>query len=140
MEAWWRALPLSLETFGRFLTTLAYGGTLVILFQRPFWRKWLFPLGAMGRMALTVYIGQTLVYSTMFYGYGLGWGLRAGNLTLLALALAMYLTEVLVCNLWLRHFRYGPLEWIWRGLTYLQVPALLRPAHSARGEQWGSGS
>lgn len=123
----WEVLPLSLTTFGRFATTLTYAGLLVLLFQRPFWRRWLSPLGAMGRMALTVYIGQTLIYSTMFYGYGLGWGIKAGNLALLALAIAMYLSEVIACNLWLRYFRYGPLEWIWRGLTYLQLPAMRRP-------------
>jgi uncharacterized protein len=120
-----RALPLLLTTFGRLATTVAYGGGVILLFQHPVVRKWLSPLGAMGRMALTVYLGQTLVYSTMFYGYGFGWGIQAGHLALLALATAIYLEEVLLCNAWLRHFRYGPFEWLWRALTYLQVPPLL---------------
>jgi uncharacterized protein len=121
----WEATPLFLATVGRFATTIAYGGAIILLFHRPLGRRWLSPLAAMGRLALTVYIGQTLVYSTLFHGYGLGWGIEAGHLALLALAMAIYLTEVFVCNLWLRFFRYGPLEWLWRGLTYLRFPPLL---------------
>jgi uncharacterized protein len=128
-EGLWNMLPGVLKATGTLATTLAYGGAIILLFQRPFWQRWLAPLGAMGRMALTVYLGQTLVYSTMFYGYGLGWGIEAGHLALLALAVAIYLTEVFLCNAWLRLLRYGPFEWVWRGLTYLRFPQLrARPA------------
>ena len=85
-------------------------------------------LAPFGRMALTNYLTHSLVFSTVFYGYGFGlFGID--RITQLGCVLAMVLVQVPLCHLWLRHFRYGPMEWLWRAITYWQLPAMrLTPA------------
>lgn len=78
-------------------------------------------LAAPGRMALTNYIGQTLIGILLFYGIGFGLGTSFGLVTIELTALIVFLLQVLLSDLWLRHFRFGPLEWIWRVLTYGKV-------------------
>ena len=71
-----------------------------------------------GKMALTCYIAQSAIAIMLFYGVGLGWGMRLPLPGVILVAIGVYLFEVLCCYLWLNHFAYGPLEWIWRMLTY----------------------
>ena len=75
-------------------------------------------IAAPGRMALSCYIGQSLIGILLFYGVGLGLGTTFGLIHAELVALAAFLVEVVLCRLWLLRFRFGPLEWIWRMLTY----------------------
>ncbi len=77
--------------------------------------KW---LAAPGRMALTNYIGQSVIGMSLFYGIGLGWGSKVGLLQTEVIVLVVFLFQVLFSRLWLSGFKFGPLEWIWRMLTY----------------------
>ena len=83
-------------------------------------------LAAPGRMALTNYLAQTLVGLTVFYGVGFGqagdWSIQA----LLAFAFAVYVAQGTLSHFWLRHFNYGPAEWLWRSLTYGTIPRMRR--------------
>lgn len=88
-------------------------------------------LAAPGRMALTNYIGQSVIGMFIFYGIGLGWGARVGLVQTEAVALAVYLLQMLVSHWWLAAFRFGPLEWIWRMLTYGRRFALRKSAAEA---------
>ena len=72
-------------------------------------------------MALTNYIGQSLVGIFLFYGIGLGLGASFGLVTIELMALVVFLLQVLFSDLWLRYFRFGPLEWLWRVLTYGKI-------------------
>ena len=83
---------------------------------------------APGRMALSCYIGQTLVGIALFYGLGLRLGTSLGLAAIEAVALAVFAAEALLCRLWLRRFRFGPLEWVWRMLTYGRWLSPLRGA------------
>lgn len=71
-----------------------------------------------GRMALTCYISQSLLGILLFYGIGLGLGTSFGLVTVEATALLVFALQVLLCRWWLHSFRFGPLEWLWRVLTY----------------------
>jgi len=71
-----------------------------------------------GRMALTNYVGQSVVCSLLFYGTGLGLGGRVGPTVYLPIGIAVYAAQVAASRAWLTRFRYGPLEWLWRVLTY----------------------
>ena len=71
-----------------------------------------------GRMALTCYISQSLIGILLFYGIGLGLGTSFGLVTVEATALLVFALQVLLCRWWLHSFRFGPLEWLWRVLTY----------------------
>lgn len=77
-------------------------------------------LAAPGRMALSNYISQSLVGVLLFYGLGLGLGCSFGLVYVELTALAVFVLQIVICKWWLRHFRFGPLEWVWRMLTYGQ--------------------
>jgi uncharacterized protein len=77
-------------------------------------------LAPVGRMALTNYLMQTVICVFIFYGYGFGMFGRFGALTDTLIALAIFLFQILMSSLWLKYFNYGPVEWIWRQLTYRQ--------------------
>nr|MCU0750620.1 DUF418 domain-containing protein [Akkermansiaceae bacterium] len=75
-------------------------------------------LAASGRMALTNYLLQSLIGTTVFYGYGLGLAGQMGRLGTMATALLVFAAQAYLSLLWLKRFRYGPMEWLWRSLTY----------------------
>jgi uncharacterized protein len=109
--------------------SLAYMAALTLLIERAHWRARLAPLAAVGRTALSNYLLQSLICTTIFYGYGLGWFGRVGPAAGGALAIAIYALQVPLSVWWLRHFRFGPVEWLWRSLTYLRVqPMRIRVA------------
>jgi uncharacterized protein len=83
---------------------------------------WLAPVG---RMALTNYLMQTVICVFIFYGYGLGQFGRFGATKATLIALAIFLFQIFVSALWLKYFAYGPMEWIWRQLTYRRRLSLL---------------
>lgn len=74
-----------------------------------------------GQMALTNYLSQSLVLTFLSYGWGLGLALRLNGFQVLAICLILYPTQVVLSSLWLCNFRYGPLEWVWRCITYWKV-------------------
>ena len=69
-------------------------------------------------MAFTNYVAQSIIFGWIFYGYGLGLFGRLGITPALAIGLIVYAAQVRFSTWWLRHYRYGPLEWLWRSLMY----------------------
>lgn len=103
---------------GRLPVALGHVGLIGLLCH---WGKapWLTgPLAATGRLALTHYISQTVIAILIFYGFGLGLFGALERWELLILWLVVALFQMGVSVLWLRHFEYGPLEWIWRSLIH----------------------
>lgn len=100
------------------LQSLGYVSAIVLLWQRPTGRRILAPLAAPGRMALSNYLGQTLICTTLFYGYGFGLFGQLGAAAGIALTIVIFALQVVLSNLWLKRFRFGPMEWLWRTLTY----------------------
>jgi len=88
-------------------------------------------LAPFGRMALTNYLCQSLAMSAIFFGYGLGyWG--TGRAVQVLVALALCGVQIACSHWWLARFRYGPAEWLWRAITYLQMPPMRIAAAHAR--------
>ena len=79
------------------------------------------PLAAVGQMALTNYLLQSLICTTLFYGYGLGWFARLDRASLWAVVIGVWALQLMISPLWLARFRYGPAEWLWRSLTYWKL-------------------
>jgi uncharacterized protein len=77
-------------------------------------------LAAVGRMAFTNYLVHTLICTTLFYGHGFGLYHRVDRGGQVAVVLAIWLLQLWYSPLWLARFRFGPLEWLWRSLTYGQ--------------------
>ena len=122
---------------GNLPACLGYVGLVVtMLHSRGAWSR-IRVLAPVGRMALTNYLMQSLICMCFFYGFGLGhWGLpRAQQVLFVA---GVYAAQIAFSHWWLARFRYGPMEWLWRGFTYRQVPPLRitgTPAATLRSDQ-----
>jgi uncharacterized protein len=84
-------------------------------------------LAAVGRMAFSNYIFHTIVCTTLFYGHGFGLFGKVERSGQFAIVLIIWAFQLMVSPIWLRHFYFGPLEWLWRSLTYWQVEPSRRP-------------
>ena len=121
-HALWTRLAFALvHEIGLLALTLAYVAIVVLLMQRPTWRRLLRILAPVGRMPLTTYFSQSLICTFIFYGWGLGWAGSVGTAGCLGLALAIFTVQIPICHLWLRVYRFGPLEWVWRSAVYLKL-------------------
>lgn len=112
---------LAVEQLGLLALTLVYVAIVVLLMQRPTWRRILRVLAPAGRMPLTIYFSQSLICTFIFYGWGLGWAGSVGTAGCLGLALAIFSVQTAIAHLWLGYFRFGPLEWLWRSAVYLKL-------------------
>lgn len=101
-----------------------YVSTILILFTKERWRNQLMHLYAVGRMGLTTYLTQSLFGTVLFFSFGLGLLGEMGSLACTLIALVIYILQIELSKRWLAHFRYGPVEWFWRSLTYLKVQPL----------------
>jgi uncharacterized protein len=91
------------------------------------------PLRYAGRMALTNYLCASIIGTWFFSGYGLDyWGQvsRAGQVLFVAVVFSL---QLLFSRLWLSKFRYGPMEWLWRAITYWQLPPMRRESAATAG-------
>lgn len=112
------------EQVGLVSLTAAYVGIVVLLMQRATWRRLLMLVAPAGRMPLTTYLSQSVISTFLYYGWGLGWAGKVRSARCVALALAIFTLQVIGCHLWLRRFRFGPAEWVWRALVYLRRPPM----------------
>jgi uncharacterized protein len=82
-------------------------------------------------MAFSNYILETLICTTIFYGHGLGLYARLDRVELAVIMLAVWVVILLVSQVWMRNFYHGPLEWLWRSLTYTERQRFRRPIAEA---------
>jgi uncharacterized protein len=101
-----------------------YASGLALLFLHDDWRKWLMPFAAVGRTALTNYLMQSVICTLFFYHYTTGLYGRIGPAWGWVATIILYSAQVVISNWWLLHYRFGPMEWLWRGMTYGKFPAL----------------
>ncbi|WP_082363334.1 DUF418 domain-containing protein [Chondromyces crocatus] len=97
---------------------LAYGAGVLLLLQRPGWGARFSWVTAAGRMALSCYLLQSLLCGIIFYGYGFGLYGHLGPAAGLLVVFGIYAVELALSRWWLSRYRFGPLEWLWRTLTY----------------------
>lgn len=106
-----------LSIFGPVLSC-AYIAGLVLLMHRWPLADFFALIASVGRMALTNYLAQSLIATTIFYGYGFGLGGNVGRMGTIGIALLIFAGQILFSVCWLKFYRYGPMEWLWRSLTY----------------------
>ncbi len=92
-------------------------GGFIVLYLHPGWRRWLEHFAPLGRMSLTGYVAQALFFVPLFYNYGLGLYRHLGQFYSELIGVAFIMGHLWAARLWLRHFHYGPLEWLWRAAT-----------------------
>jgi len=112
-----------LHMLGNLPACLGYIGLVVVLLHSAGPASRVRVLAPLGRMALTNYLMQSVICGFYFYGYGLGhWGMgRAQQVIFVAI---VYGLQIVFSHWWLARFRYGPMEWFWRGFTYRQMPPM----------------
>lgn len=116
----------TLAVTGQILLALAYINTLTILYKKDVFKKILYPLTFVGRMSFSNYIMHTLFGYLIFYPFFGNLFGRLSLLEILSVALVLYIIQIFVSWLWLKYFRFGPLEWIWRCLTYKKLFPIMR--------------
>lgn len=115
---------------------LALGFAAIVLYMVEFTpvRTFLRAFTAIGRMAFTNYIAQSVLFSLIFFGYGLGQfgSLRAAPV--FGMGAGVYIAQLYLSKYWLRRYRFGPIEWLWRTLMYGKRQAMKRPRQAEVGE------
>lgn len=106
--------------FGVPALALFFIALVATLWQKSAWQRLFAFLAPVGRMALTNYLLQTVICVIIFYGFGFGQFGKVGALGSTLIALGIFAAQIFLSALWLKYFAYGPMEWIWRQLTYRQ--------------------
>lgn len=109
---------------GRIAMTLGHIGLFGLLVKAGAIKRGLKYLAPVGRMALTNYVGQSVISAFIFYGFGLGYFAMLERYQLTWVYLAVIAFQIVASNLWLKQFRMGPLEWLWRSLIYGEAQPL----------------
>jgi uncharacterized protein len=114
--------------FASILVSFGWLGLVMLACQSAWWLARLRPLAAVGRMAFSNYILHTLICTTIFYGFGFGLFGKVARTGQIELVLAIWILQLMLSPVWLSKFQYGPLEWLWRSLTYGKRQPLFRSA------------
>ena len=120
-DNWATMAGLTAFDIGNAAMTFLWIVVVVLLYGKVNSKNWLSKLAPYGRMALTNYVLQSIIGTGLLYGWGLG---LIGELRVLytfGLSLLLIVIQVWLSKIWLQHFTYGPLEWVWRSLTFFKV-------------------
>jgi uncharacterized protein len=137
MMGWSQTDPLvaglgAVQELGTVLLALGYAGALArVAYAGPLALAAF--LGQTGRMAFTIYLSMSVLMTGLFYWWGFGLFDTVGHAGRFAIAVVTWLALSVAAQLWMRAFVMGPLEWIWRTLSYLRIPPLRRVAGESSG-------
>ena len=106
--------------------SLGWVGVVTLLYMRGPLASLMARLAAVGRMALSNYLLQTIICTTIFYGHGLGYFGYVSRVGQIYIVVLIWVGLLLVSPWWLDRFRYGPFEWLWRSLTYWSLLPIRR--------------
>lgn len=120
----WTDLAEIMRSPTALILACGYCAGIVVALQRPWGRRLFGPFGAVGRMALTNYLAQGFIYAFILFGVGPGLGLagRIGSFHVVLICVAFFAFQIAFSHWWLSRFRFGPMEWLWRALTYGERP------------------
>lgn len=118
---WWSMFALTAyDNFNLFFTILLASG-FILLFSNQRLQPILNLFSPYGRMALTNYVTQSMIGSFIFFNWGLGNVGKLRNIETLCIAILILAIQLIISHYWLKKFKFGPLEWLWRSLTYLKI-------------------
>ena len=106
---------------GQLVMSAGYFGLIMYLLSDEKWRKRFAMFAPMGRMALTNYIMHSVILSTIFYGYAGGYFGGISRAPQMLIVLAIIIFQLQFSRWWLNHYAFGPLEWLWRCLSYKKL-------------------
>ncbi|WP_339228808.1 DUF418 domain-containing protein [Oceanobacillus sp. FSL K6-2867] len=106
------------DNVGGTFSAIFYIVSITFIAQRKIGQRIIQPFAAVGRMALTNYLMQSMICFILFYGIGFGLYGSIRPLAGVGMVLVIFTGQIFLSNWWLRRFRFGPFEWLWRSLTY----------------------
>lgn len=101
--------------------SLFYITVIVLLIQFDRWKKLLKVFSAVGKTSISNYLFQSLICTIIFYNYGFGFYGKVGPALGIVLTLMIITLQIVISNWWIKHFNFGPIEWLWRSATYGKV-------------------
>lgn len=119
-DAWWT------YHLGRLCVAMGHIGLVMLLVRSGVLRGLMRRMAAVGQMALTNYLSQTVLCNLVFLGIGFGLFGQMGRASLYLVVLGVWIVQLLWSAWWLARFRFGPVEWLWRALTYGRAPSMRR--------------
>jgi uncharacterized protein len=122
----WTVGGFLLDIFNLTLAVIYVAG-IMLLFNKSNWHRRLMHFYSVGRMGLTTYLVQTLCGVLLFFGFGVGLLGEVGVLVTVGIGILIFIGQIYFSKWWLTRYRYGPVEWLWRSLTYLKVQAFKNP-------------
>ena len=126
--AHWPIVGTAVRLIAAPVLATGYLCAIIVALHNPLGRQLFAPFRHVGRMALTNYVGQSLIIGFVVFGVGPGLDLagRIGWAASWAIVVVAFVLQLLLSKAWLATFNFGPLEYLWRGLTYSSWPAMLR--------------
>lgn len=122
----YRTTPFQLYDIRRVLLALGHASLLLLVYRSAV-APWLMKsLTAVGQMAFTNYLMQSIICTLFFYGYGLGYYGKLAYHQLYYVVAAVWVFQLILSPIWLSYFRFGPFEWLWRSLTYWKPQPMRR--------------
>jgi len=121
LDSWYAMVGLSALDIANAAQTFLWIAVFVLLYKKAKPEKWLSKLAPYGRLALTNYVLQSIIGTFLLYGWGLGLLGELRQAYTLLLALVLIALQMWLSKLWLQYFKYGPLEWLWRSLTFFKI-------------------
>jgi uncharacterized protein len=112
--------------FGSIFVAFGYIGLIALWSKSDFLTDLKRRLAAVGRMAFTNYIMQSIICTIIFYGFGFGLFNQIERFPQQLIVLAIWIFQLAISPWWLKRYRFGPLEWLWRTLTYWKRQPLRR--------------
>jgi uncharacterized protein len=119
--SWFIYWETILRTAVYYLIPLGYIGGIMLICRSGKLRRLTARLAAVGRMALTNYLMHSVICSYIFFGFGLGLFGKVDRMGQFLVVLLIWVFQLWLSPLWLKHFRFGPMEWLWRSLTYWKI-------------------
>ncbi len=102
-------------------TSLFYATSIILLMRYNKWKRFLLPFSYVGRLSLSNYLFQSILCTSIFYSYGFGLYGKVSPFIGLVLTILIYILQVFLSQYWLTKFSIGPVEWVWRSLTYKKI-------------------
>ena len=117
-EIYWEAANRPTYDLGRLLVAIGYIGLIMMVCKSGILHLLRSALASVGQMALTNYLSQSLICNAIFMGWGFNLLGELERFQIYYVVLGVWLFQLIASPIWLRYFRFGPAEWLWRSLTY----------------------
>ncbi|MFT3934200.1 MAG: DUF418 domain-containing protein [Chitinophagaceae bacterium] len=124
VQRWW----VSCYDVRRTFQTVGYLSLLILLYKLAPIKKIMHLFAPVGQMAFTNYLSQSIITSIIFYGFGVFATLQ--RYQVYYVVVSIWIFQIVFSHIWLRYFRFGPFEWVWRSLTYKHMPPMRRRSAS----------